>query len=210
MVLGFFFPCYLFCAFVCCLLMAMLHVYIYREKLSCCGVFICSCIFSVRTGEVTLYNFTQFYASSCLKIEKKSQTNQNISAVTQKIVAMKQYIQRQNRGKEWQAEHVGTVTQALLLCAHPHNGGGGLGPQSVGVGLGWDWRDIWRANVTIGPLLLCCWIKDKNLTDFWLELIDILWGCKWKRWKEENKRGIFTLSCRPCLAGFLWSAWVCS
>lgn len=71
MVLGFFFPCYLFCAFVCCLLMAMLHVYIYREKLSCCGVFICSCIFSVRTGEVTLYNFTQFYASSCLKIKKK-------------------------------------------------------------------------------------------------------------------------------------------
>lgn len=72
MVLGVFFPCYLFCAFVCCLLLAMLHVCIYREKHSCYGVFICSCTFSSRTGEVTFYNFTQFYASSCLKIGKKA------------------------------------------------------------------------------------------------------------------------------------------
>lgn len=137
-----------------------------------------------------------------LRSKKKSQTNQNISAVTQKIVAMKQYIQRQNQGKEWQAEHVGNVTQALLLCAHPHTGGGGLGPQSVGVGLGWDWRDIWRDNVTIGPLLLCCWIKDKNLTDFWLELIDILWDVSGKDGKRRIREEFLHWVVDPAWLGF--------
>lgn len=71
MVLGVFFPRYLFCTFVCCLLLAMFHVYIYWEKHSCCGLFICSCIFSVRTEEVTFYNFAQFQQDW-----KENQTNQ--------------------------------------------------------------------------------------------------------------------------------------
>lgn len=158
----------------------------------------------MRTGEVTFYNFTQFYVSSLIKIGKKQyktkhkKNPQNISAVPEKMVARNQYIQGQNQGKAWQAERVRNVTQTLLLGMLTHK----------------QVAEVWGCRMsfwdTTDPLLLCCWINDKNLTVFWVELIAILSGCKWKRQKEENKGVIFTLKCRQCWAGFLWSTWVCS
>lgn len=174
MVLCVFFPCYLFCIFVCYLLLAMLHVYIYREKHSCCGPFICSCIFSVRTGKVNFYNFTQFYASSSIKIEKKPQTpnkrnhfcwatgNDGKEAVPSRAKS------RQGVARRTCEKH---HTSPSSGCAHPQTGG--LGMQRSFLGLGWDCRDIWRDMVTTDTPLLCCWIKDKNLTGFCLELIGI-------------------------------------
>lgn len=121
---GVFFPCYLFCGFVCCLFLAMLHVYIYRDKHSCCRLFICSCIFSIRTGEFTFYKLIQFYTYNFLKIRKRvtGGTQNPFLLCHWKVVARKRHIQRQKWGNALQVECVGTVTGALLLGALTHTG----------------------------------------------------------------------------------------
>lgn len=179
MVLCVFFPCYLFCIFVCYLLLAMLHVYIYREKHSCCGPFICSRIFSVRTGKVNFYNFTQFYASSSIKIEKKTQNpnkrnhfcwatgNDGKDAVPSRAKS-RQGVARSGKENVWEASH-----EPFFWVCSPTNRWPGDAEELSGAGLGWDCRDIWRDMVTTDTPLLRCWIKDKNLTGFCLELIGI-------------------------------------